>query len=188
MESLKAKTDVDVKLGLKPDELISIIGNYDALIVRSETQVTADVIKAGKKLQIIARAGVGLDNVDINAATQQGIIVVNAPTGNTVAAAEHTIALMMSMARNIPQACAQLKAGKWNRKEFVGVELRNKTLGILGLGNVGSNVALRAKASRWRLIGYDPFAAQDYASSLGVTLVPIEQVYKNRTLSLYTCP
>ena len=178
MESLKAKTDVDVKLGLKPDELKAIIGNYDALIVRSETQVTADVIKCGTRLQIIARAGVGLDNVDINAATQQGIMVVNAPTGNTVAAAEHTIALMMAMARNIPQACAQLKAGKWNRKEYVGVELRNKTLGIIGLGNVGSTVAARAKGFEMRLIGFDPFASEDYAASLGITLMPIEQLYK----------
>lgn len=178
MESLKAKTEVDVKLGLKPDELKSIIGNYEALIVRSETQVTADVIKAGGKLQIIARAGVGLDNVDINAATQQGIMVVNAPTGNTVAAAEHSIALMMALARNIPQACSQLKAGKWNRKEYVGVELRNKTLGIIGLGNVGSGVAVRAKGFEMRLVGYDPFASQEYASSLGVSLMPIEQLYK----------
>jgi len=178
MESLKAKTDVDVKLGLKPDELKAIIGNYDALIVRSETQVTADVIKCGTRLQIIARAGVGLDNVDVNAATQQGIMVVNAPTGNTVAAAEHTIALMMAMARNIPQACAQLKAGKWNRKEYVGVELRNKTLGIIGLGNVGSTVAARAKGFEMRLIGFDPFASADYASSMGITLMPIEQLYK----------
>jgi D-3-phosphoglycerate dehydrogenase len=178
MESLKAKTDVDVKLGLKPDELKAIIGNYDALIVRSETQVTADVIKAGTRLQIIARAGVGLDNVDVNAATQQGIMVVNAPTGNTVAAAEHTIALMMAVSRNIPQACAQLKAGKWNRKEYVGVELRNKTLGIIGLGNVGSGVAARAKGFEMRLIGYDPFASEEYAASLGVTLMSLEQLYK----------
>jgi D-3-phosphoglycerate dehydrogenase len=178
MESLKAMTEVDVRLGLKPDELVSCIGNYDAIIVRSETQVTADVIKAGKKLQIIARAGVGLDNVDVNAATLQGIMVVNAPTGNTVAAAEHTMALMLALARNVPQAHGQLKAGKWNRKEFTGVELRNKTLGIIGLGNVGSNVAMRAKSFEMRLIGYDPFASQDYAATIGVTLVPLEQVYK----------
>ncbi|MBN1690520.1 MAG: phosphoglycerate dehydrogenase [Dehalococcoidia bacterium] len=178
MESLKAKTEVDVKLGLKPDELISIIGGYDALIVRSETQVTADVIAAGKKLQIIARAGVGLDNVDITAATEQGIMVVNAPTGNTVAAAEHTLALMMALARNVPQACSQLKAGQWNRKEFVGVELRNKTIGIIGLGNVGSGVAARAAGFEMRLVGYDPFASEEYAASLGVSLMPLEQLYK----------
>ncbi len=177
MESLKAKTEVDVKLGLKPDELKAVIGDYDALIVRSETQVTADVIKCGAKLQIIARAGVGLDNIDVNAATQQGVMVVNAPTGNTVAAAEHSMALMLALARNIPQAHAQLKAGKWNRKEYVGVELRNKTLGIIGLGNVGSGVATRAKGFEMRLVGYDPFASQDYAASIGVTLMPLEQVY-----------
>jgi len=178
MESLKAKTDVDVKLGLKPEELKSIIGDYDAIIVRSETQVTADVIKCGTKLQIIARAGVGLDNVDVNAATRQGVMVVNAPTGNTVAAAEYAIALMLALARNIPQAHAQLKAGKWNRKEYVGVELRNKTLGLIGLGNVGSNVAMRTKGFEMRLIGYDPFASQEYASTIGVTLVPLEQLYR----------
>ncbi len=178
MENLKAMTEVDVKLGLKPDELKAIIGQYDALIVRSETQVTADVIKCGTKLQIIARAGVGLDNIDVNAATQQGIMVVNAPTGNTVAAAEHTMALMLALARNIPQAHAQLKAGKWNRKEFTGVELRNKTLGIIGLGNVGSGVAVRARGFEMRLIGYDPFASQEYAASIGVKLVPLEQLYR----------
>lgn len=178
MENLKAMTEVDVKLGLKPEELKAIIGQYDALIVRSETQVTADVIKCGTKLQIIARAGVGLDNIDVNAATQQGIMVVNAPTGNTVAAAEHTMALMLALARNIPQAHAQLKAGKWNRKEFTGVELRNKTLGIIGLGNVGSGVAVRARGFEMRLIGYDPFASQEYASSIGVILVPLEQLYR----------
>ncbi|MDD5312732.1 MAG: phosphoglycerate dehydrogenase [Dehalococcoidia bacterium] len=178
MESLKAKTEVDVKLGLKPDELKAIIGEYDALIVRSETQVTADVIKCGTKLQIVARAGVGLDNIDVNAATQQGIMVVNAPTGNTVAATEHTMALMLALARNVPQAHGQLKAGKWNRKEYVGVELRNKTLGVIGLGNVGSGVATRAKSFEMRLIGYDPFASEDYAASMGVTLMPLEQLYK----------
>ena len=178
MENLKAKTDVDVRTGLKPDELKAIIGDYDALIVRSETQVTRDVIKCGKKLQIIARAGVGLDNVDINAATEQGIMVVNAPTGNTVAAAEHTMALMLALARNVPQAHAQLKAGKWNRKEFTGVELRNKTLGIIGLGNVGSGVAVRSKNFDMRMISYDPFASEGYAATLGVTLVPLEQLYR----------
>ena len=178
MENLKAKTDVDVRTGLKPDELKAIIGDYDALIVRSETQVTRDVIKCGKKLQIIARAGVGLDNVDINAATEQGIMVVNAPTGNTVAAAEHTMALMLALARNVPQAHAQLKTGKWNRKEFTGVELRNKTLGIIGLGNVGSGVAVRSKNFDMRMISYDPFASEGYAATLGVTLVPLEQLYR----------
>lgn len=178
MESLKAKTDVDVKIGLKPEELKAIIGEYEALIVRSETKVTADLIQCGKKLQIIARAGVGLDNVDINAATQQGIMVINAPTGNTVAAAEHTMALMLALARNVAQAHSQLKAGKWNRKEFTGVELRNKTLGIIGLGNVGSGVAVRSKNFEMRLVGYDPFASEDYAASMGVTLMPLEQLYK----------
>ncbi|MGD9394243.1 MAG: phosphoglycerate dehydrogenase, partial [Dehalococcoidia bacterium] len=119
--------EVDIKTGLKPEELMAIIGDYDALLVRSQTKVTADVIKAGKKLQVIARAGVGVDNVDIDEATQHGIIVVNAPTGNTISAAEHTIALMLALARNIPQANTVLRGGEWKRSDFMGTEVRNKT-------------------------------------------------------------
>ena len=128
IEALKAQAEVDVKLGLKPDELKSIIGDYDALIVRSETKATADIIQAGKKLQVIARAGVGVDNIDVEAATQRGIVVLNAPTGNAISAAEHAIALMLALARHIPQAHARLKSGVWQRREFMGVEVRNKTL------------------------------------------------------------
>jgi len=179
IEALKtAKFDVDVKLGLKPEELKSIIGDYEALIVRSETRATADVIQAGKKLQVIARAGVGLDNIDVDAATRQGIVVVNAPTGNTIAAAEHTVALMLALARHIPQANARLKSGAWKRSEYIGTELKNKTLGIIGLGNVGSEVARRAQALQMRLISHDPFVSPDYAKNLGVELVPMEQLIK----------
>jgi D-3-phosphoglycerate dehydrogenase len=178
LEILKGKVDVDVKTGLKPEELIKIIGDYDALIVRSETQATPDIIKAGKKLQVIARAGVGLDNINIEAATQQGVVVVNAPTGNTISACEHSMALMLALARHVPQANAKLKSNLWNRKEYVGTELKNKTLGVIGLGNVGSEVARRAQAFAMRILGYDPFVSEDYAHNLGIELVPLEKIYK----------
>ncbi len=178
IEALQAEAEVDVKLGLKPEELKSIIGDYEALVVRSETKATADIIQAGKKLQVIARAGVGLDNIDVEAATRQGVVVVNAPTGNTIAAAEHTLALMLALARHVPQANAKLKSGVWKRSDYMGVELRNKILGIIGLGNVGSEVARRAQAFKMRLIGYDPFVSADYARNLGVELVSLERVLK----------
>ncbi|MGD9116147.1 MAG: phosphoglycerate dehydrogenase [Dehalococcoidia bacterium] len=175
---MRPHAEVDVKTGLKPEELIAIIGDYDALVVRSQTQVTADVIKAGKKLQVIARAGVGVDNVDIEAATQNGIIVVNAPTGNTISAAEHSIALMLSLARNIPQAHSVLRGGAWKRNDFMGTEVRDKTLGILGLGNVGSEVAKRARGLQMKLIGNDPFVSVEHAKRLQVKLVSVEEILK----------
>ncbi len=178
VDIMSACAQVDVKTGLKPEELTAIIGEYDALVVRSQTQVTASIIKAGKKLQVIARAGVGVDNIDLNAATQSGIIVVNAPTGNTISAAEHSIALMLALARHIPQANYVLKGGKWERGKFMGTEVRGKTLGVLGLGNVGSAVARRARALEMKLIGYDPFVSADHARNLQVELVPLERVYK----------
>lgn len=178
IEALKSEAEVDVKHGLKPEELKNIVSDYEALIVRSETRVTADIIEAGAKLQVIARAGVGLDNIDVDAATRRGIVVVNAPTGNTIAAAEHTMALMLALARHIPQANTVLKSGVWKRSDYIGVELKNKTLGIVGLGNVGSEVARRAQAFAMRLIGYDPFVSPDYARNLGVELVPFEQLLK----------
>jgi len=178
IDILKNHAQADVKVGLKPEEIISIIGDYDALVVRSQTQVTADVIRAGEKLQVIARAGVGIDNIDLEEATRRGIVVVNAPTGNTISAAEHTISLMLSLARNVPQANASLKSGKWQRKDFMGTEIRNKTLGIVGLGNVGSEVARRARGLEMRLIAYDPFISTDQAHNLHVELVPLEQLLK----------
>ncbi|MBL7209850.1 MAG: phosphoglycerate dehydrogenase, partial [Dehalococcoidia bacterium] len=178
IEALRAQAEVDVKLNLKPEELKSIIGDYEALVVRSETRATADIIEAGRKLQVIARAGVGLDNIDVEAATRRGVVVVNAPTGNTIAAAEHTIALMLALARHIPQADARLKSGVWQRSDYVGTELNNKTLGIIGLGNVGSEVARRAQSFEMRLVGYDPFVSPDYAHNLGVELLPVEQLLK----------
>jgi len=178
IEALRRQAEVDVKIKLKPEELKSIIGDYDALIVRSETKATSDIIEAGNKLQVIARAGVGLDNIDVEAATRKGIVVVNAPTGNTIAAAEHTIALMMALARHVPQANARLKSGAWQRSDYIGTELRGKTIGVVGLGNVGSAVARRAQSFEMRLIGYDPFVSSDYAHNLGVELVSMEKLLK----------
>jgi len=178
IEALRAHAEVDVKTGLSRDELVSIIGDYDALIVRSDTKVTQEVIEAGKKLQAIGRAGVGVDNIDIEAATSRGIVVVNAPTGNTISAAEHAIALMLAMARRIPQACAVLKSGEWRRQEFVGVEVRNKTLGILGLGKVGAEVTRRAKVMEMRVIAHDPYVSVEYAGALGVEMVSMDQLLK----------
>ncbi|MCL0034539.1 phosphoglycerate dehydrogenase [Dehalococcoidia bacterium] len=175
---LSAHAEVDIRLGLKPEELRNIIGDYEALVVRSETRVTAEVIEAGKRLQAIGRAGVGVDNIDLDVATSRGVVVVNAPESNILSAAEHTIALMMALARNVPQAHAHLKSGKWERKRFMGVEVRNKKLGIIGLGRVGSEVAKRAKGMGMHLIAYDPMVSLDYARSLGVELVSLERLLK----------
>jgi D-3-phosphoglycerate dehydrogenase len=178
IEILKNKVDVDIKTGLPPAELIKIIGDYEALIVRSETQVTKDVINAGKKLKIIGRAGVGVDNIDVNAATERGIIVVNAPEGNTISAAEHTIAMMMAMSRNIPQANASLKSKKWDRKKFMGVEVRDKSLGVIGLGRIGSEVAKRAQGMEMKILAYDPFISAERAKDLGVELTTVEDIVR----------
>jgi D-3-phosphoglycerate dehydrogenase / 2-oxoglutarate reductase len=178
IDILRKDAQVDIKTTLKPEEIIAIIGDYDALIVRSQTKVTAAIIEAGKNLQVIARAGVGIDNVDVEAATRCGVVVVNAPTGNTVSAAEHAIALMLALARNIPQANASLKNCQWKRNEFMGTELRGKTLGIIGLGNVGSEVAKRTAAFEMSLIGIDPLVSEEYAKKLGVTLVDLPQLMK----------
>lgn len=187
VELLRSQADVEVKRGLKPQELIEVLAGYDALIVRSETKVTAEVIQAGKRLQVIARAGIGVDNIDLEAATNAGIAVVNAPTGNTVAAAEHTLALMLALARNIPQAHQSLKEGRWTRSAFMGIEVRNKALGIVGLGRVGSEVARRAQSFGMRLLAYDPFVAPDYARLLAVELLPLETLLgESDFLTLHT--
>ncbi|MBM3132962.1 MAG: phosphoglycerate dehydrogenase, partial [Chloroflexi bacterium] len=170
---------VDVKTGLKPEELLKVIPDYDALLVRSETKVTAQVIEAGKKLIVVGRAGVGVDNIDLTAATQKGVIVVNAPEGNTLSAAEHTIALMMALSRHIPQAHAALKAGKWDRKRFTGIEVRNKKMGIIGLGKVGTEVAKRCKAMDMGVIGYDPMVSAERARNLGIDLVSLDDLLKD---------
>ena len=178
IEILKNEFDVDIATGLEPSELIKRIGNYEALIVRSETQVTKEVISAGKKLKIIGRAGVGVDNIDVNAATERGIIVVNAPEGNTISAAEHTIAMMMSMSRNIPQANTSLKGKKWDRKKFMGVEVRGKMLGVVGLGRIGSEVAKRALGMEMIILAYDPFISAQRAKDLGVELTTVEDIVR----------
>lgn len=173
---ISAGHEVDIKKGLTEADLIDIVGVYDALIVRSETKVTAKVIEHAKKMLGIGRAGVGVDNIDVDAATQNGIAVVNAPTGNTIAAAEHAFALMMSLARNIPQADASMRRGEWTRSKFTGVELRNKTLGIVGLGRVGSEVATRARAFQMNILAFDPYVSNERARSLGVEAVPLNRL------------
>jgi len=178
IEILRKEAQVDVKTDLKPEEIIGIIDEYEALVVRSQTKVTEDIIKAGKKLQVIARAGVGIDNVDVDAATRYGMVVVNAPTGNTVSAAEHSIAMLLASARNIPQANAVLKNGIWKRNDFMGSELRGKTLGIIGLGNVGSEVARRAQGFDMRILANDPLVSLEYAKKLQVELVDLKQLLK----------
>ncbi len=175
---LRDVAQVDIKTGLKEQELIDIIGNYEALMVRSQTQVTDKIIAAGGKLMIIGRAGVGIDNIDVEAATQQGIVVVNAPTGNTVSAAEHSIALMLALARQIPNANTSLKSGKWERNKFMGIEVRGKTLGVIGLGNIGSEVARRALGLEMKVLGYDPFISTDRANQLHIQVATLDEIYK----------
>jgi len=176
LDVLRKHAQVDVKLKLAPEELQATIGNYDALIVRSGTRVTAETIESARKLKVIGRAGVGIDNIDVDAATRKGITVVNTPASNTISTAEHTIALMLALARNIPKANSQLKSAVWQRGELIGTELRNKTLGIIGLGNVGSEVAKRARAFEMRIIAHDPFVSTNYANTLKVSLVSLDQL------------
>lgn len=178
IEALRSGAMVDVKAGLKPEELVDVIGDYDALVVRSETKISAEIINAGHKLQVIGRAGIGVDNINLDAATRRGIVVVNAPEGNVIATAEHTLSLLLALSRHIPQACTSLKSGEWNRKKFVGTELRNKTLGIVGLGRVGTEVVRMAKGLEMRLIAYDPFVSKERAEQLGVELVSREELLK----------
>ena len=170
--------EVDVKVGLSPDELKSIIGEYHGLAVRGATKVTADIIAAADNLKVVGRAGTGLDNVDIPAASKRGIVVMNTPGGNTVTTAEHAISMMMALARNIPQASASMKEGKWEKKKFQGSEIFNKTIGIIGLGKIGSVVAERAKGLSMNVVAYDPFLSEDQAKQLGVKLASMDDVFK----------
>ncbi|RMH06713.1 MAG: phosphoglycerate dehydrogenase [Nitrospirae bacterium] len=169
---------VDVKTDLTKDELIQVIPEYDGLIVRSATKVTAEVIQAAAKLKIIGRAGTGLDNVDSEAATRRGIVVMNTPGGNTITTAEHTIAMLVAMSRKIPQATASLKAGKWEKKRFMGVELYNKTLGLIGLGQIGTYVTKLAQGLAMHVIGYDPYLAPERARQLGIELVELAELFR----------
>ena len=172
VDKLRKDYEVDVKTGLSEAELVEIIGDYDGMIVRSATRATRPVIEAANKLKIIGRAGVGIDNVDVTAATERGIIVCNAPTSNIVSAAEHTWALLMAQARMIPQDNASLKSGKWERSKFTGAEFYEKTLAIIGLGRIGTLIAERARGFQMRLIGFDPYISEERAAALGVELFP----------------
>jgi D-3-phosphoglycerate dehydrogenase len=167
---------VEKRTGLKPDELRAIIHEYDGLVVRSETKVTAEVLDAGLRLRAIGRAGVGVDNIDVAAATARGVIVMNAPDGNTMTTAEHTVALLLALARRVPQASASLRAGKWERKSFVGVELRGKTLGVVGLGRIGRVVASRALAFEMKVVAFDPFIAPEQLANTEVEFAPLAEV------------
>jgi len=170
---------VDCKYGLSPDELKKVIGNYQGIIIRSSTKLTSDVIEKGDNLKVIGRAGVGLDNVDIEAATKKGIIVMNAPGGNTISTCEQTFALMLAIARNIPFAHNSLKSKKWERAKFKGTELYSKVLGVVGLGRIGKEVAKRAIAFGMEVLVYDPFISEDVAEKVGIKLVGLKEIYKN---------
>ena len=169
---------VDVKVGMKPEELKASIGEYHGLVIRSATKVTSEIIDAARNLKVIGRAGSGLDNVDKVAATKKGIVVMNTPGGNTITTAEHTIAHIVSLARLIPQATISMKTGKWEKKKFMGVELFNKTLGVIGIGNIGSQVAKRMQAFGMNVIAYDPFLSEDTANTMGVEKVDIKELFK----------
>lgn len=169
---------VDVNTKLSPDELKKVIKDYDALLVRSATKVTKDIIEKADKLKIVGRAGVGLDNVDLEAASKKGIIVVNTPGGNTISTAEHTFSMILALSRSIPQADSSMKKGEWERKKFMGVELYGKTLGIIGLGRIGSEVAKRALSFDMRVIAYDPYLSVEKAKEMGIETVDLNTLYR----------
>lgn len=181
LQQLTNADDVEVikQTGLSEEELVSIIGDFDALLVRSQTTVTERIMEAGVKLKVIGRAGVGVDNIDLEAATNRGIIVINAPDGNTITTCEHTFAMMMALARHIPQAYAKTIDGVWDRKSFLGVELRNKTLGVFGLGRIGIEVAKRAMAFGMTILGYDPFMSEERAQQLGIKLANVDEIVRS---------
>ncbi|MEW6333873.1 MAG: phosphoglycerate dehydrogenase, partial [Thermodesulfobacteriota bacterium] len=169
--------EVDVRTKVTPEELKAIIGGYDALVIRSATKVTQEVIDRAERLSVIGRAGIGLDNVDIPAASKRGIVVMNTPGGNAVTTGEHTIAMMLSLVRQIPQATASMKTGKWEKTRFSGHEFLNKTLGIIGTGRVGSIVADRAQGLKMKVLAYDPFIAPEAAEKMGITLAGLDEIY-----------
>lgn len=173
----ESSIEVDVKNDITPEALLEVIDQYDGLIVRSRSKVTAAVIEAGVNLKVIGRAGTGVDNIDVAAATRRGIVVMNAAAGNTVTTAEHAIALMMAMARNIPIACATTKAGKWEKKKFTGVEVCNKTLGIVGMGRIGSVVASRAIGLGMHVVSYDPYLTAEQAVKAGVERASLDELF-----------
>src|SRR5215472_13767676 len=172
--------DVDFQpnLGKDKDKLAEVIGDYDGLAIRSATKATAKIIEKATRLKVIGRAGIGVDNVEIPAATAKGIIVMNTPFGNSITTAEHTITLMLALAREIPQADASTQAGKWEKNRFMGVEITGKTLGVIGCGNIGSIVADRALGLRMKVIAYDPFLSADRAFDLGVEKVDVDELFR----------
>ena len=179
--------EVDIKVGLKPEELIAIIGDYDGLAIRSATKVTPKVLAAATRLKVIGRAGIGVDNVDVPASTARGICVMNTPFGNSITTAEHAIAMMMALAREIPQADASTQAGKWEKNRFMGVEIAAKTLGIIGCGNIGSIVADRAQGLKMKVIAFDPFLSAERALDIGVEKVTLDELLKRADfISLHT--
>jgi D-3-phosphoglycerate dehydrogenase len=183
----KAGLAADVRTDLKRDELLNVIGDYDALVVRSATQVDKELLAAGKKLRVVGRAGVGLDNVDVKAATERGVLVVNAPSGNVVSAAEHTIALLLAALRRVPEAQASVKAGEWKRSKFVGTELQGKTVGLVGLGQVGARVAARLAPWGVKILAFDPYISEERAEELGVTLSSLDDLLAGSDIvSLHT--
>ena len=169
---------VDVNTKLKPEELKKVIKDYHALVVRSATKVTAEIIEAADNLKVIGRAGTGVDNIDTRAATKKGIVVMNTPGGNTITTAEHAVSMLMALARKIPQATASMRKGEWEKKKFEGTEVTSKTLGILGVGNIGSVVADRAQGLKMNVIAYDPYLSQEAANRMGVELVSLDELYK----------
>ncbi|MCH2226956.1 MAG: phosphoglycerate dehydrogenase [Candidatus Caenarcaniphilales bacterium] len=179
---LESSCELDYKPGTSPEELKSCINNYDALLIRSQTQVTKEVLEQASNLKIIGRAGVGVDNIDIGSATEKGVIVVNSPEGNTISAAEHTVALMMAMMRKIPEADASTKVKKWERSKFVGAELNSRTLGIVGLGKIGQRVGKVALALGMKVIGFDPYVSKEKADDLGFTKVELAEIFTQADL------
>jgi D-3-phosphoglycerate dehydrogenase len=168
--------ELEFRPGMSEDELCSVIGDYDGLIIRSATQVTPRVVEEAHRLRVVGRAGIGVDNVDIPAASRRGIVVMNTPTGNSVTTAEHALALLASLARKIPQAVASMRTGKWEKSKFQGREIAYKTLGIIGLGNIGRIVADRAQGLKMKVIGVDPVMSSDRAAELGIELVELDEL------------
>ena len=179
--------DVDFRPGLPADDLLSIIGDYDGLAIRSATKVTKDVLGKAMNLKVVGRAGIGVDNVDVPAATERGVVVMNTPYGNAITTAEHAIAMMLSLARQIPQADTSTQAGKWEKSKFMGVELTGKTLGLIGCGNIGSIVADRAHGLRMKVLAYDPYLSEPRATELGVRKVGLDELFAEAdVISLHT--
>lgn len=178
VDNLRKEAEVEVSTGLKPAELAAKLAGFDALIVRSQSKVTREVIEGAPTLRVIGRAGVGVDNIDVEAATSKGVMVINSPEGNTISAAEHTFGLLLAAARWVPQAQASMRAGEWDRKTFTGFELYNKTLGIVGFGRIGREVAERAAAFRMKILAYDPFISEEFARERGAELAQLDDLVR----------